>query len=139
MTAGIASDELPSEPQELTPNGLCPQAQRPNRITEVICERHPHGWIGFRHSGAYVAKFFMKWKEGNQPKFWRSGKKTAGYFQVIQLKGNAHDIKITAQAATGLAWNPWGTIFKLKLAGPPNKVYVARGTTLKRKWKTADK
>jgi thiol-activated cytolysin len=107
--------------------------------TEIVCERHPHGWIGFKHSGAYVAKFFMNWKEGDQPKSWSSGKKTAGYSEVIPLKGNAREINITAQAATGLAWNPWGTIFKLKLDGPPNRVYVAKGTTLNRKWGTADR
>ena len=107
--------------------------------TEVVCERHPHGWIGFKHSGAYVAKFFMNWKEGNQPKSWRSGNKTAGYSEVIQLKGNAREINITAQAATGLAWDPWGTIFKVRLDGPPNRVYVAKGTTLNRKWETTDR
>jgi thiol-activated cytolysin len=107
--------------------------------TELVCERHPHGWIGFKHSGAYVAKFFMNWKEGGQPKSWSSGKKTVGYSDVIRLKGNARDINITAQAATGLAWNPWGTIFKLTLDGPPNKFYVAKGTTLKRQWGTADR
>lgn len=104
--------------------------------TEVVCERYPHGWIGFKHSGAYVAKFYMNWKEGDQPKSWRSGKKTAGYSEIIQLKGNAREIHITAQAATGLVWDPWGTIYKLRLEGPPNKVYVAKGTTLHRKWST---
>jgi thiol-activated cytolysin len=107
--------------------------------TEILCERQPHGWIGFKHSGAYVAKFYVNWKEGNQAKSWSSGNKTAGYSEVIHLKGNAREINITAQAATGLVWNPWGTIFKLKLDGPPNKVYVAKGTTLNRKWETADR
>ena len=97
------------------------------------------GWIGFRHSGAYVAKFFLSWKEGDQPKSWSSGQKTAGYFEVIRLKGNAREISITAQAATGLAWDPWGTIFKLKLDGPPNKVYVAKGKTLNRSWGTENR
>jgi thiol-activated cytolysin len=107
--------------------------------TELVCERYPHGWIGFKHSGAYVAKFFMSWKEGGQPKSWTSGKKTAGYSTVIPLKGDAGEITITAQAATGLVWDPWGTVFKLQLDGPPNKVYVARGTTLHRTWGTADR
>ncbi len=81
----------------------------------------------------------MNWKEGNQPKSWSSGNKTAGYSDTIQLKGNAREIDITAQAATGLAWNPWGTIFKLRLNGPPNKVYVVKGTTLNRKYDIVDK
>ena len=97
------------------------------------------GWIGFKHSGAYVAKFFMNWKEGNESKSWKSGEKTAGYSNVIPLRGNAHEITITAQAKTGLVWQPWGTIFKLRLDGPPNKVYVVKGTTLDRKWETADR
>lgn len=107
--------------------------------TEIVCERHPHGWIGFKNSGAYIAKFFMNWREGDQTKSWSSGKKTAGYMDKIHLKGNARDITITAQAATGLIWDPWGTIFKLKLDGPPNKFYVAKGTTLNRKWETSDR
>ncbi|MFC1843354.1 thiol-activated cytolysin family protein [Thermodesulfobacteriota bacterium] len=107
--------------------------------TELVSERYPHGWIGFKHSGAYIAKFYMNWKEGDQQKSWKSGKKTAGYSDVIQLKGNAREIKITAQAMTGLVWDPWGTIYKLKLDGPPNKVYKVRGTTLKRKWSVVDR
>ncbi|MBN2489819.1 MAG: thiol-activated cytolysin family protein [Planctomycetes bacterium] len=107
--------------------------------TELVCERHPHGWIGFKHSGAYVAKFYLNWTEGGEKKSWSSGKKTAGFSETVRLKGNARDIRIHAQAMTGLAWDPWGTIFKLSLTGPPNKFYVAKGTTLKRKWETADR
>lgn len=107
--------------------------------TELICERHPHGWVGFKHSGAYVAKFFLTWKEGQQPRTWSSGNKTAGFSERIPLKGNAREITLTAQAATGLVWDPWGTIFRLKLEGPPNKVYVVKGTTLNRKWTTEDR
>ena len=104
--------------------------------TELVCERYPHGWIGFRHAGAYVAKFYLNWTEDGQKKSWSSGKKTAGFKEIIPLKGNARNIQITAQAATGLVWDRWGAIFKLQLNGPPNQVYVANGTTLKRKWGT---
>ena len=104
--------------------------------TEVVYERHRHGWIGFKHSGAYIAKFYMNWKEGNQPKSWSSGKKGVGYLDKIELKGNARDINITAQVDTGFGWH---NIYKLKLDGPPNKFYVVRGTTLNTKWETADR
>ncbi len=104
--------------------------------TELVCERHPHGWIGFKHSGVYIAKFYMNWKEGDQQKSWSSGKKAVGYMDKIQLKGNAHDINIAAQVNTGFGWH---NIFKLKLDGPPNKFYVVKGTTLHTKWETADK
>jgi len=93
------------------------------------------GFIGFKHSGAYVAKFFMNWTEDGQPRSWSSGKKTAGYSKVIRLKGNAREITITAQADTGLGWV---TIFRLKLDEPPNTVYVVKGTTLNRRWEMTD-
>jgi hypothetical protein len=93
------------------------------------------GFIGFKHSGAYVAKFFINWTEDGQPRSWSSGKKTAGYSKVIRLKGNAREITITAQADTGLGW---ATIFRLKLDEPPNAVYVVKGTTLNRRWETTD-
>lgn len=100
----------------------------------------PGGWLGFRHSGAYVAKFYLSWVEDGQPKSWSSGRKTAGYSDVIQLKESAREIKLAAQAATGLVWSPWGTIFSLDLTnGPPNKFFVAQGTTLNRKWTTAER
>lgn len=102
--------------------------------TELVCERHPHGWIRVRHAGAYVAKFFVSWKEGDQARSWSSGKKTAGYQEVIPLKGNARDIQITAQAQTGLVWQPWNTIFKQTRSGPPNRVFKVSGTTLRPKW-----
>lgn len=92
------------------------------------------GWVGFKHSAGYVAKFYVNWKVDGQPKSWSSGNKTAGYSDVIWLDGNVSEVKITAQAATGLAWDAWATIFKLETNGPPNKTYVAQGTTLNRKW-----
>ena len=41
-------------------------------IVFVACVIHTvpdyEGFIGFKHSGAYVAKFFMKWTEDGQPR-----------------------------------------------------------------------
>lgn len=112
---------------------------RTNAIVAGAAKPVPEkGWVGFKHSGAYVAKFYVNWKEDGQPKSWKSGNKTAGYSEVIWLNGNVSDIKITAQAATGLVWNRWATIFKLETNRPPNRTYVARGTTLNRKWAVRD-
>jgi len=97
--------------------------------------KDPDGWIGFKNSGAYVAKFFMSWTEEGKPKSWSSGKRAAGYTEQIRLPANAKNIHIHAQAHTGFRWR---TIFDLKLQGPPNKVYVASGTTLHRKHSVKD-
>jgi thiol-activated cytolysin len=93
--------------------------------TELICERHPHGWIGFRNSGGFVAKFYMNWKEGDQLKSWSSGTWHARENERIELKGNARDININGQFHTGVKWN---NLFRAKLNGPPNTEYVAKGT-----------
>jgi hypothetical protein len=116
---------LPFLTNQPTPNPLIPVPEK--------------GWIGFRHSGGYVAKFYVNWKENGQPKSWKSGNKTAGYSDVVWLNGNVSEVKITAQAATGIAWDAWATIFKLETNVPPNKTFVAQGTTLKRKWAMEDR
>jgi hypothetical protein len=95
-------------------------------------------WVAFKHSGGYVAKFYVNWKSNSQPQSWSSGNKTVGYSDVIWLNGNVSEVKITAQAATGLAWDAWATIINLQFDQPPNKTYVVQGTTLNRQWTTED-
>jgi len=123
-------------------SGTSPAVTKPvtNAVVSGVIKPAPaRGWVGFKHSGAYVAKFYVDWKEDGQPKSWKSGNQTAGYSDVIWLNGNVSEIRITAQAATGLAWDPWATIFKLETNGPPNTTYMARGTTLNRKWTAEDR
>ncbi len=103
--------------------------------TEAIYERKAHGWVGFKHRGAYVAKFFVVWNEGGQPRSWSSGRKGVGTLERVPLKANARDIKVTAQVNTGFGWS---NIFKLQLEEPPNTYYVVKGTTLSTSWSTAD-
>jgi hypothetical protein len=100
-------------------------------VTKPVPEK---GWVGFKNSGAYVAKFYVNWKVDGQPQSWASGEKAVGQSGVVSLNGNVSDIKINAQAHTGFKW---ATIFTLELTnGPPNKTYVVQGTTLDRRWTT---
>jgi thiol-activated cytolysin len=96
--------------------------------TEVTYERYPYGVIGLKHQGAYVAKFYVNWKEGDEAKSWSSGKVTSGWHSdpVIKLKGNAHDIHIQLQSSTGISWVKRG----IDLTGPPppGTWFVATGT-----------
>ncbi len=106
--------------------------------TETECVRYNNGFVRFAHDGWYVAKFSVNWTEpdaaGNYtvPKAWASGEQTKGYTASVSLPGDARNVQLYAEAATGLVWSPWGEIFKLTLAGPDNKTYHATGTTLDR-------
>lgn len=102
--------------------------------TELICERHPHGWVGIKNDGAYVAKLMVGWKEGNQPKYWSSGSVTQGKSAQIQMKGNARDINIKAQCHTGFGWRD---ILTQKSEVPPCTYYVVRGTTFNTGWRAS--
>lgn len=121
-------------------NGVIPiviKQPRTNEIVPGVIQPVPEkAWVGFKNSGAYVAKFYVNWKEDGQPKSWASGNKTAGQSAVVWLTGNVTEIKINAQANTGFNW---ATIFTQEADGPPNKTYVVQGTTLNRKWTTDDR
>jgi thiol-activated cytolysin len=108
--------------------------------TETECIRYNNGFVRVAHAGAYVAKFQVTWVEPDANgqytvnKQWESGEKTAGYSQQIDLPGDAKGVRVKAQAATGLVWDPWGEIMNIALDGPDNKTYRATGTTLDRHW-----
>ncbi|WP_158292066.1 thiol-activated cytolysin family protein [Paracraurococcus ruber] len=107
--------------------------------TETEYVRYPNGFIRFHHSGAYVAKFHATWQEPTGtgqtiPRAWESGKQTAGYDQTVNIPGDAQNLRLRAEAATGLVWNPWGEIMDIHLDGPSNKTYRVTGTTLNRHW-----
>jgi thiol-activated cytolysin len=103
------------------------------------CVLYESAAVKIRHSGAYVAKFSVTWDQPNaqgkpEPKSWESGNKTAGYTATIPLDGDATNIRVQGWAKTGLVWDPWGEIFNEVEAGPINRTYIAKGTTLGRKW-----
>ena len=99
------------------------------------------------HTGAYVARFYIDWKEvsfdqeGREvlvKKEWsQSGKnKTARYEEVISFPANAKDIHVIAEGKTGLLWQPW--IKSLDTAPMPlvkNRTVLISGTTLNQKAK----
>jgi thiol-activated cytolysin len=108
--------------------------------TETECVRYRNGFVRFAHEGWYVARFSVSWTEpdgaGNYTvqKSWASGDQTRGYTTSVSLPGDARNVQLFAEAATGLVWSPWGEIFKVMLAGPDNKTYHATGTTLDRSY-----
>ncbi|MEM9929576.1 MAG: thiol-activated cytolysin family protein [Bacteroidota bacterium] len=114
-----------------------------SEYTETNCTEYPNGYIKFEHAGAYVAKFTVTWIEKNAqgipiPKIWNSGQKTSGYTKTVNIPGDAKDVHVSAVAATGLVWDPWGEIMKFTINGPTNCTYRAYGTTLNRKYEKKD-
>jgi thiol-activated cytolysin len=108
--------------------------------TETECVRYNNGFVRFHHAGAYVARFHASWVEpdsnGNYTvnRSWESGQQTAGYDFSLTVPGDARNLHLLAEAATGLVWNPWGEIMDRYLDGPDNKCYRVTGTTLDRHW-----
>ncbi len=96
--------------------------------TELSCERHPHGWIGFKNEGVYLAKLMVGWKEGNEPRYWTTGTLAHGKSARIRMKGNTRDVSIKSQFRGAFGWHD---IFTRSLPAPPNKYYVVTGTTFK--------
>lgn len=107
--------------------------------TQTESVEYPHGFVKLAHQGAYVARFSITWEEPDanfvyMPRVWASGEKTAGYSQRIDLPGDARNVRIFGQAATGLIWDPWGEAINITLPGPTNLCYRVIGTTLNRRW-----
>lgn len=65
---------------------------------------------------------------------WASGEKTSGFTKQIDIPGDATSVRLSAVAATGLAWDPWGEIMNVTLSRPNNKTYRVYGTTLDRQF-----
>ncbi len=104
---------------------------------ETECIEYPNAFIKLVHNGAYVGRFNVTWQEPNQQgnlvdKAWSSGEKTAGYTYTLDLPGDAVNIKIKGEAATGLVWDPWGEAINKVLPSPTNCTYTIYGTTLGR-------
>jgi len=59
-------------------------------------------------------KFTVTWEAPDSSaayakKSWESGQQTAGYAHQVDLPGDARNVKIVGEAATGLVWGPWET------------------------------
>lgn len=109
---------------------------------EETSQSYTSGNIYLRHTGAYVAQFFVSWEEvsvnddgqlitKNCDWSENGDNKTAGFETTIALKGNCRSIHIKAQGNTGLIWDLWhtsGEYYDLPLV--PRRSVKISGTTL---------
>ena len=106
---------------------------------ETECTEYDNAQIKLEHAGGYVARVTVGWSEPDangvlQPKNKYFGDLTAGWTKTMNFPGDAVNININAEAATGLVWDPWGEIMNKTLPGPSNCTYKMFGTTLDRKF-----
>jgi thiol-activated cytolysin len=108
--------------------------------TKSDCVSHANGFVTLQHSGGYVARFNVSWSQkaadgqSDVSQSWASGNRTAGWRKTIDLPGDASKVRIEAEAATGLVWQPWNEALNRTINGPDNKCYRVTGTTLHPSW-----
>ncbi|MCI5996627.1 MAG: thiol-activated cytolysin family protein [Peptoniphilaceae bacterium] len=89
---------------------------------ETKVTSYRNGELVLKHTGGYIAKFFVTWDEltydenGKEilvPKAWEDNGKsrTAGFSVTIPLKGNVRNLSVKAIEKTGLIWEPWRTVY----------------------------
>ena len=103
--------------------------------TETSSKRLNNGYVRVNHQGGYVGRFTVSWDQGDAngnlvPQMWQSGDKSAGYSYQIDLPGDAVNVRIRGEAATGLVWQPWKDAMNVVESGPTNKCYRIYGSTL---------
>jgi thiol-activated cytolysin len=113
--------------------------------TETNSVVYPNGWVGLWQDGAYVARFRVSWQTNDAQGSpgavaqWESGERTVGYSEKLNLPGDASNIHITAEDATGLIWQPWNEAMNVVVSGVPNQWYRIYGTTLNPHWDNASR
>lgn len=112
---------------------------------ETINTEYASGKIVLKHTGGYVAKFYVDWeevsfdKDGKQTNVKKSWAKngdnlTAPFNTEISLPGNATNIHIKATEKTGLVWEPWRTVIDQSVGNSPVITASIWGTTLSPKY-----
>lgn len=111
---------------------------------ETTRTQYSKGKLSLKHTGGYVAKFEVTWKErkydknGNPVytnKSWEMNGKslTAPFSTEIPLPANTVDLHVKAIEKTGLLWEPWRTIIDQDVKLHPNAEASIWGTTLNQK------
>lgn len=108
--------------------------------TKETCQNIPNMSIKLIHSGAYVAKYEIKYNNAGEEKKIETGNQTAGWSQTFYFPGDATNVRLSGWAMTGLVWAPWGEIYN-KILTPEelkNKCITNTGTTLNRNFSVGD-
>lgn len=114
---------------------------------ETKVTAYQNGYLNLHHKGAYIARYTVTWdevsydKNGKQiitPRQWKDNgkRRTAGFKTQIQFKGNVRNLRVKVEERTGLAWEPWRTVFEGdNMPLVQNRTITHWGTTLNPKVK----
>ena len=113
---------------------------------ETKVTSYKNGYLNLQHKGAYIARYYVYWDEVTYDKDgvesirsrqWEDNGKnrTAGFQTELQFKGNVRNVRVKIQEKTGLAWEPWRTVYnRTDLPLVQKRTIINSGTTLKPKY-----
>lgn len=113
---------------------------------ETKVTSYKNGYLNLHHKGAYIARYYVYWDEVTYDKDgvesirsrqWEDNGKnrTAGFQTELQFKGNVRNIRVKIQEKTGLAWEPWRTVYnRTDLPLVQKRTIVNSGTTIRPKY-----
>lgn len=107
--------------------------------TAENCQVYYKSYVNVDHAAAYVAKYYISYDQNGTSKKVESGDFTSGFSKQLDIPANVENIKVKAEAYTGLFWDPLNTIFEKSFAqNPGNLCFTIKGTTLDTSYDTGD-
>ena len=113
---------------------------------ETKVTSYKNGYLNLQHKGAYIARYYVYWDEVTYDKDgiesirsrqWEHNgqNRTAGFQTELQFKGNVRNIRVKIQEKTGLAWEPWRTVYnRTDLPLVQKRTIINSGTTIRPKY-----
>ena len=113
---------------------------------ETKVTSYKNGYLKLQHKGAYIARYYVYWDEVTYDKDgiesirsrqWEHNgqNRTAGFQTELQFKGNVRNLRVKIQEKTGLAWEPWRTVYnRTDLPLVQKRTIINSGTTLRPKY-----
>ena len=113
---------------------------------ETKVTSYKNGYLNLQHKGAYIARYYVYWDEVTydndgiesiRSRQWEHNgqNRTAGFQTELQFKGNVRNIRVKIQEKTGLAWEPWRTVYnRTDLPLVQKRTIINSGTTIRPKY-----
>ncbi|MFS9141980.1 thiol-activated cytolysin family protein [Streptococcus infantis] len=113
---------------------------------ETKITSYKNGYLNLQHKGGYIARYYVYWDEVTydengiesiRSREWEDNGKnrTAGFQTELQFRGNVRNLRVKIQEKTGLAWEPWRTVYnRTELPLVQKRTIINSGTTLRPKY-----
>lgn len=113
---------------------------------ETKVTSYKNGYLNLHHKGGYVARYYIYWDEVTydedgiesiRSRGWEDNGKnrTSGFQTELQFRGNVRNLRVKIQEKTGLAWEPWRTVYyRTELPLVQKRTITNYGTTIRPKY-----